>query len=367
MRSLPALLFALLATAAACSSSGTDSGASADAGAAEGDGEASADGGAAGDDAGAAPLEVSLYARIDLPRTGATQALSATAFDPATRTLFALQDTGPNIVPLVANETFDALTVGAPLPLTGRPDAAWDGEGLVRDDGGFIAVTVETAPTVERFDAAGTRTGAVTFPARFADQAPGNKGLESLTLSPSGRFLFSANESALTTDGVAATKSKGTTVRILRRELATGADRESAYRTEPLGAGGATGDMGVSELAAVSDDVLLVLERGFQAGYGNTVRLFRVDLAGAERVDAVASLTDATPVLTKTLVVDVASLPPGDATHPGTQPNPLLDNYEALAIGPALADGRRLVFVTSDDNASATQVARVLVLAVRGL
>jgi hypothetical protein len=37
------------------------------------------------------------------------------------------------------------------------------------------------------------------------------------------------------------------------------------------------------------------------------------------------------------------------------------------ALGPTLADGRRLVFVTSDDNAQASQVARVLVLAVRGL
>ncbi len=36
--------------------------------------------------------------------------------------------------------------------------------------------------------------------------------------------------------------------------------------------------------------------------------------------------------------------------------------YEALAVGPTLPDGRRLVFVTSDDNGSATQVARVLSL-----
>jgi hypothetical protein len=32
-----------------------------------------------------------------------------------------------------------------------------------------------------------------------------------------------------------------------------------------------------------------------------------------------------------------------------------------------LPDGRRLLFVTSDDNESASQVARVLVLAVPGL
>lgn len=62
-----------------------------------------------------------------------------------------------------------------------------------------------------------------------------------------------------------------------------------------------------------------------------------------------------------------STLPAGNTKHPGTQPNPILDNYEALAVGPTLADGRRLLFVTSDDNASTTQVARVLVLAVRGL
>lgn len=356
---------ALLLGAIAC-------GSASDAGA--GDPAAGPDGGAdsgtspeasGGDDASAA-TSVTVFAVVDLPRTIATQALSATAFDPATRTLFALQDNRASISPLVATEGFDAFTVGAPIALTGRTDT-WDGEALVRQGDGYIAVSIETTPLVERFDATGKRTSAVAMPARFASQAPGNKGLESLALSPSGRYLFTANESALTTDGDAATKTKGTTVRILRRELATSADTEVAYRTEPLGAGAATGDMGVSELAALSDDVLLVLERGFQSDYGNTVRIFRVDVTSSPRVDAIASLTDATPVLTKTLVVDLSMLPPGSVTHPGTQPNPILDNYEALAIGPTLPDGRRLLFVTSDDNARATQVARVLVLAASGL
>ena len=310
---------------------------------------------------------VTVHAVIDLPRNSTTQSLSATAFDAATRTLFALPDNRPSIVPLVANEDFTAFTVGTPITLSGRPTATWDGEGLVRTGGGFIAVTVETVPTIESFDATGARTAAVTFPARYASQASGNKGLESLALSPSGRFLFTANENALTSDGAKPTKSRGTTVRVLKRELATDTDIELAYRTEPLGPGGAVGDMGVSELAAVSDDVLLVLERGFQADYGNTVRIFRVDLSAGTRVDALASLTDTTPVLDKTLLVDLVTLPAGSVTHPGTEPNPILDNYEALALGPTLADGRRLLFITSDDNASASQIARVLVLAVRGL
>jgi hypothetical protein len=357
-----ALALALALGAVACSSSSSTS-----SGTPEPDAAAAEDAGTSTDDA-ATGDDVTVHAVFDLPRNATTQSLSATAFDSTTRTLFALADDRPSIIPLVASEDFTSFTVGTPLTLSGRAgSAAWDGEGLVRIDSGFVAVTVETAPTIERFDATGARTGAVTFPAHYAEQAAGNKGLESLAVSPSGSFLFTANESALTIDGTAATKSRGTTVRILKRELATDTDIELAYRTEPLGAGAGAGDMGVSELAAVSDDVLLVLERGFQAGFGNTVRIFRVDLSTGTRVDKVASLTDATPVLDKTLLVDLSMLPSSGITHPSTQPNPILDNYESLALGPTLADGRRLLFVTSDDNASASQVARVLVLAVRGL
>jgi hypothetical protein len=337
-----------------------------DAGAGAGS-DASDDGAMSAGDASAA-LQVTVYALFDLPRMKITQSLSATAFDPATRTLFALPDKDPMIVPLIGNADFTSFTVGTPLPLTGRADTVWDGEGLVRIDGGYIAVTVETEPRVERFDGAGKRTGAVTLPPHFALQAPGNKGMESLTLSPSGRFLFTANEAALTIDGLPPTKTRGTTVRILKRDLSTGTDIELAYRTEPVGAGSSpSGDMGVSELAALDDDTLLVLERGFQVDYGSTVRIFRVDLRTGAHVETIPALNDATPVLTKTLVVDIGTLPPGNATHPGPDPNPLLENYEALAIGPTLPDGRRLLFVTSDDNAKATQVPRVLVLAIRGL
>jgi hypothetical protein len=368
MKLLPTVLASTLLLAGilgcgACSSSSSN----ASGGAAPG-----LDAGAAGDDAAAdaAPasaFDVVVHAVVDLPRSADTEGLSATAFDEATRTLFAIQDTRPSIVPLVGSADFTSFTVGTPIPLTGRTETAWDGEGLVREGGGFIAVTRETGPTVERFDASGARTAVVTTPAHFTQQASNNKGLESLTLSPSGRFLFTANESALTIDGLPATKTRGTTVRILRRELATNTDVEVAYRTEPLGAGGASGDMGVSDLSALDDTHLLVLERGFQAGFGNTVRVFRVDFASGANVEGVPSFSDTTPALAKTLVVDVSALPPGGATHPGVEPNPLLDNYEGLALGPTLASGRRLLFVISDDNQQASQVPRVLVLGVLGL
>jgi hypothetical protein len=306
----------------------------------------------AGADAIAPAKRVEVLGVIDLPRTANTESLSATYYDASTRTLHALHDKLAIVVPITIAEDYASASVGKPLALTGRPDDAWDGEGVARIGDQLFAVTHETLPLVERFDANGVFVGSVDMPAYFSEQATGNKGIESLAASGDGRYLFVANEAALTSDGAKATKSAGTTVRILRRELESGAELEKKYTTEPLGEGGTTGDMGVSEVAALSDHELLVLERGYQPDYGSTVRIFRVDFD--EDAD----------VLTKTLIADLGTLPSEGIAHPGMQPNPILDNYEALALGPPLADGRLTLFVTSDDNGSATQVARVLVLAI---
>ncbi len=313
------------------------------------------------------PTSVDLLAVFDLPRMTSTQGLSGTWFDPSTRILWALQDTAPSLVPLQASEDSTSFTVLTPTVLTGRPNPAWDGEALARNGDEFYALTIETQPLLERFDATGAYLGPIDIPAHYSLQPPNDKGVESVTVSPSGTFLFLCNEAALTIDGAVPPKTAGTTVRILRRELASHTDEEHAYRTEPLGPGGA-GDMGVSDMLALSDTDLLVMERGYQADYGNTVRIFRVDYSQGVDVSQVPALDAGTPVLPKTLLIDILTLPSdGGVTNPGLQPNPVLENYEGLALGPLLADGRRVLFVTSDDNARATQVPRVLVLAITGL
>jgi hypothetical protein len=313
-----------------------------------------------------AGVTAEVYGHTDLPRKAATQGLSATAFDPSTRTLYALRDNVPSITPLQANDDYTVFTPGPPIALTGRPSAEWDGEGLVLSNGGFVAVTVETVPTVERFSLDGTYVEPVTFPAIYEKQRGGNKGLESLSLSPTGQYLFTCNEQALLVDGAGPTKQAGSVVRIARLSASTLQGTQHAYRTEPLGAG-TGGDMGVSDLAALDDETLLVLERGYQSDIGNTVRLFRVSLSGAADVSALDALPADVAALPKQLVVDLATLPSSGFTHPSTQPNPILDNYESLSLGPSLPDGRKLLFVTSDDNAQSVQVARVLVLALRGI
>lgn len=68
----------------------------------------------------------------------------------------------------------------------------------------------------------------------------------------------------------------------------------------------------------------------------------------------------------KRLVADLTACPTLGATNPGIQINPLMDNYEALAIDPrGPARGRTVVTVLSDDNFGATQVTRLLRVAVR--
>jgi hypothetical protein len=298
-------------------------------------------------------------ALCELGRSELSEGLSGTWYEPVSRTLYAVQDTNARIVPFtIPNHGSARWTPGTPIALQGRPSATWDGEALSHAHGEFLVVADEGAGQIERFDHAGHYLGALPLPERFARPVRENKGIEGLSVSPDERFLFAANEAALEDEGPLATHALGTTVRILRRELASGRDEQRAYRTEPLGAGG-DGEMGVSDIAALDDDVLLVLERGYQAGYGNTVRIFFVDF---RQIDRASGLDRETPLLRKTLWVDFARLPARGAGHDSPQPNPILENYEALALGPTATEHLRELFVTSDDNASTHQRARILTL-----
>jgi hypothetical protein len=191
-------------------------------------------------------------------------------------------------------------------------------------------------------------------------EATANMTFEGLAISPDGTVVFAAMEGALAPDGW--TSDGRGRLRLLRHELRGGAGlvavAQHYYLTEP--------GQAVSELAVLDGGDLLALERGFFPGAGNTVRLFRVSLSEAADVSGRASLDapDLTP-LRKQLLVDLAACPPGGARHPAAQPTPLLDNYEAMALGPTLPDGRRALLLVSDDNFGADQVTRVLALVIR--
>ena len=249
-------------------------------------------------------------------------------------------------------------------PFTG---ANFDGEGIVVTQQGELLVSSETEPSIRRFALDGTYLGDLPVPDRFLVQDGGgqpNQTFESLSLSPDGGSLFTVNEGYLSADGE--TAGGGDRLRILRYENTAQQGFVSAeefyYQADP--------GLGVAEVVALSNSELLVLERGFQAGVGNTIRIYRVSLAGATDVSGVDSLaTSGVEPVQKELLVDLGDCPSGGAeTAPGAvQPNPLLDNFEALTLGPLLSDGRQSLVLASDDNFSGGQTTRVIVLAVEDL
>ncbi|MBX3190734.1 MAG: esterase-like activity of phytase family protein [Labilithrix sp.] len=293
-----------------------------------------------------------IWTVFDLPDDPRSRELSGIAWDPSRRVLFAVQDETANIVPLEPHEDFHRWTLGTPIPLS--VPGKLDTEGIVIVDDGFI-VASEIGPRIIEVDRVGRFRRDVALPAKFSE-ALGNKSFESLSASPDGRYLYTASETALPRDA-------GARVRILRLDRKTGEAVEHAYATDVA----PRDDYGVADLAAFGAEELLVLERGWTQGVGNAARIHRTSLADASAIcHGVESLAADAPVLAKTLLVDLERLPLPSRLPPPKQPQPtpLMDNYEGIALGPPLPDGRRALFLVSDDNGRSDQFSRIVVLAV---
>ncbi|CAM5740875.1 hypothetical protein SALBM311S_08807 [Streptomyces alboniger] len=125
--------------------------------------------------------------------------------------------------------------------------------------------------------------------------------------------------------------------------------------------------LGVPEVQATPDGRLLVLERGFTSGVGNTVRLYLADPRRATDTSGVENLTGQAGVrlIKKTLLADIAACPTLGATAKQPQPNPLLDNIEGMVVTGGQRKGRLNVLLVSDDNQNAAQTTRFYYLRVR--
>lgn len=307
--------------------------------------------------------------------------LSGITFDASTNRYYAIADRAGPVhshvftlsIPL-AGESLGTPSVSAVRTLLDAEGGPFDGtnfdaEGIVLKGRDELIIASEGGsaageqPEIVRFSLQGEHLGDLAVPPRFLI-GTNNLSFESLALSPTGRSLFTAVEGPLADDG--RTPDLRSRIRIVRyddRGVGFEWAAEYFYLTEP---GRTATDLGIADLVALSDDELLVLERGFVQDEGNTVRVFRASLRGATDVSTEPTLdAPGLPTLEKRLLVDVADCPSAGATSPQTQPNPLLDNFEAMTLGPALPGGRQALLLLSDDNGSASQVTRILAVAIR--
>ncbi|MFF7646717.1 esterase-like activity of phytase family protein [Streptomyces canus] len=245
------------------------------------------------------------------------------------------------------------------VPLADENGAALDSEGLVIDKDGTRLITSETEPSIRRYSADGEILGRLPVPAALqvapAGRATSNQTFEGLTLMNGGRTLLASMEYALSGDTAGTVRFQ--TWQRHGKGWKPGA--QYAYRTDAA-------FLGVPEVQALPDGRLLVLERGFTSGVGNTVRLYLADPRHATDTSGVENLTgqDGVRLISKTLLTDIASCPTLGATAKQPQPNPLLDNIEGMVIT-GRDKGRLRVLLVSDDNQNAVQTTRFYYLSVR--
>ncbi|GAB2743013.1 esterase-like activity of phytase family protein [Streptomyces bullii] len=245
------------------------------------------------------------------------------------------------------------------VPLADDDGTALDSEGLVVDRDGTRLVTSETEPSVRRYSRAGRLLDSLPVPDALrvspAGRAQPNGTFEGLTLLPGGRTLLASTEYALSGDSIGIVRFP------TWRRTPDGHFRPAAQYAYPVDSG-----LGVPEVQATPDGRLLVLERGFTPGVGNTVRLYLADLRHATDTSGIDTLTGQPGVrlIRKTLLADLATCPSLGATARQPQPNPLLDNIEGMTITGRAKD-RLKVLLVSDDNHNPVQTTRFYSLRVR--
>ncbi len=316
--------------------------------------------------------------------------LSGMAYDSARDVFYVLSDDQGQIDPArfytlrldLADGSLDAgdidfLAVTTLLDTNGQPfaTASLDPEGLALTKDDTLAITSEgfatrlIDPFVRRFELDGSSLGALPVPTPFLPVAGGtrgvrqNLGFESAATAPNGRFLFTGTEAALVQDGPPSTLAAGSPARLLRYNLQTGRlDRQYVYFTDPIAEPPVPATnfavSGLVELLPLNNQFLLSLERSFSVGApgtGNSIKLYRIALPGADDVNGIDSLAGSLAGIqpaAKTLLFDLDTL--------GIP----LDNVEAMAFGPDLPDGRRSLILVSDNNFAPAQFTQFLLFAV---
>ncbi|GAA4931890.1 hypothetical protein EV188_1011044 [Actinomycetospora succinea] len=219
-------------------------------------------------------------------------------------------------------------------PLVDGTGASLDAEGIAVEGDGTRLVTSESDVAVLRFDRAGRVEGRLDVPPDVADRARRNETLEGVAVLAPGGPVVAAMEGALDGDDPGV------------RRFVTWPGAGWTYRPDP--------GLDVSELAATGDGRLLVIERSYTSGVGNTVHLALADPARA---------TDG--ALPRTLLADLGACPSLGATAQQAQANPLLDNVEGMTVLGRTIDGALRVLLVSDDNQDPEQTTRLYDVLVR--
>lgn len=282
-------------------------------------------------------------------------------------------------------------------------DSRFDPEGVSVGALGTFYVSDEYGPHINEFLPTGHLLRRIRVPEKFAIANPSgdiddrgnslelypgfnvagrqaNRGMEGLAITPNGRYLFGMMQNALIQDNGLNSATppgrRGLNNRILKVDLLTGRTWEFVYVVDAINQG-----RGVNEILAINDHELLALERDNRslvptppnaAELPNLKRIYRINLNGATDVSDEASLPetgaalapDIVPV-TKTLFIDMLD-PSYKVNATQTIRDVIAEKMEALAWGPDLPDGRRVLYVFSDNDLFPGRPTQIYAFAIDG-
>lgn len=186
-----------------------------------------------------------------------------------------------------------------------------------------------------------------------------NGVFEGLGFADNYKTLFVSVEEPLYEDGPRAdVEYAGAPVRIIKYDVSTKKPlAEYAYLLDavahqPVPDNGFRVN-GISEILAINNNRLLVIERSFSIGNAHcTIKIYRADLRDATDVTAMSGLNKNKTYrpISKKLLLNLDSL------------NRYIDNIEGITIGPRLPDGNFSLLLIADNNFSKEEKTQVFYL-----
>lgn len=312
-----------------------------------------------------------LHLALTAEYTLGTNGCSAITYSGEDGLFYVLQDHDEDgyakIYPLILEiDSHTGAIHGQSLVEADTPSKWRDSEGMSIDPfSGALWISDEAQPpSIAEFGLDGSPTGRTApVPSIQRTALRDNFSLESLTISPDGLTMWTANEQALKCDGELSVDNKtvSTVVRLMRYTRATALDiwtaaGEWAYICDPC-TGTALSQSGLSGLCALPDGSLLALEREVSIISCGRCRIYRITtgaLAAATEVSGFPSLTNTTfsAVDKGECLLDFTGQPPSTVLGPYE-----LIVYEGIALGPKLRDGSYAVYLVSDGGVTTTRMS----------
>jgi hypothetical protein len=254
----------------------------------------------------------------------------------------------------------------------------FDPEAIRVLPGGDLLIADEYGPRVWRFGPGGEYVAALAIPSRYAIARPSanpkkefpphntsgrqpNRGIEGLALTPDGKTVHALLQGPLLQDEAVDAENEriGRHVRWIVLDAVTGAAlRELVYVLDKPA-------LGLNEVEALSDTRFLVIERDGKAGKDAQIKRIQLveiddatDVLGIDRLPGADLPANVKPVRKRTLIDLLDS-------RWGFAGEAFPEKTEGLAIGPMLADGARVLVITSDNDFQPEVPSRIDVFSLK--